>query len=556
MTIVQLNGTGKTYGGRWIFRDLDWSIESGSRVGLVGPNGAGKSTLFKIIAGLEHADSGQIARTRGLATSYLPQHIGPEPRTAIEVVVEARSDIAMVERELAGIATSLGDPAVAADLTRIDRLLKQQERALEKLDQLGVAGLGGEARAKLTEVGVPAAEQSKSLAQLSGGQRKLVYLVACLITRPNLLLLDEPETHLDLRARARLEAVIRAFDGSVVIISHDRYLLDETVNQIAQLDGGRITVWQGNYSVYAVERELALKRQEAVYGAQQKEIARLEDAIRRFKQWASMMPDSADNSRHVKQARNKQRQIDGMEKVERPVLERRKMKLSLRQSQRSGQKVVELTEVSVVQSGTTLLDRATLSVTRGDRIGVIGMNGAGKTILARTLVGVLPPAGGTVWTGPSVQIGYFAQNSDLASGDGTPVELLRASKPMREDEAVSHLMKFLFTYEQTRQPVKNLSGGEQSRLQLLLLMLGHSNLLVLDEPTNHLDIESMEVLEQALEEFDGTVVVASHDRYFLDRIVDRTVEVVNRCLRAHDGGYSSWSQRSSYSRDGLYPQGE
>jgi len=556
VTIVQLNGTGKTYGGRWIFRDLDWSIESGSRVGLVGPNGAGKSTLFKIIAGLEHADSGQIARTRGLATSYLPQHIGPEPRTAIEVVVEARSDIAMVERELAGIATSLGDPAVAADLTRIDRLLKQQERALEKLDQLGVAGLGGEARAKLTEVGVPAAEQSKSLAQLSGGQRKLVYLVACLITRPNLLLLDEPETHLDLRARARLEAVIRAFDGSVVIISHDRYLLDETVNQIAQLDGGRITVWQGNYSVYAVERELALKRQEAVYGAQQKEIARLEDAIRRFKQWASMMPDSADNSRHVKQARNKQRQIDGMEKVERPVLERRKMKLSLRQSQRSGQKVVELTEVSVVQSGTTLLDRATLSVTRGDRIGVIGMNGAGKTILARTLVGVLPPAGGTVWTGPSVQIGYFAQNSDLASGDGTPVELLRASKPMREDEAVSHLMKFLFTYEQTRQPVKNLSGGEQSRLQLLLLMLGHSNLLVLDEPTNHLDIESMEVLEQALEEFDGTVVVASHDRYFLDRIVDRTVEVVNRCLRAHDGGYSSWSQRSSYSRDGLYPQGE
>jgi ATP-binding cassette subfamily F protein 3 len=405
---------------------------------------------------------------------------------------------------------------------------------------MGGAGIEGEARSRLRELGLTETDQAKPLALLSGGQRKLVYLAACLIRRPDLLLLDEPETHLDLGARSRLERFIRAFEGAVVIVSHDRYLLDETVREIALLDQGSLSLWQGNYSTYVVEREIALRRQEVLFTSQQKEIDRLEEAIRRFKQWANEMPDSADNSRHIKQARNKQRQIDTMDKVDRPVLERRKIRLSLHESHRSGQKVIELQDLGLMFDTQTILHPARLEIRRGERVGIIGVNGAGKTVLARIIVGRLGPTTGALWMGPSVRTGYFDQSQDTMSPDSTAVDLVRLVRPMREDEAVAQLMKFLFTYEQVRQQLGKLSGGERSRLQLLLLMLGQANLLVLDEPTNHLDIESMETLETSLEEYEGTVVVISHDRYFLDRIVDRVVEVRAGVLHPRDGGYSEW----------------
>jgi ATP-binding cassette, subfamily F, member 3 len=525
MTLIQLQDIAKSYGGTSVFRCLDWSIEERARIGLVGPNGAGKSTLLRIMDGTEEIDDGLIARRRNLTTAYLPQHVGEDERTPVQIVVQSRSDIAAAEAELTEVTSRLGDPALATDLVRMERLLAHQERALERLDKLGVAGLEGEARAKLIELGLAPSDLTKSLTQLSGGQRKMVLLVACLIRRPDLLLLDEPETHLDLRARSHIESFIRAFDGAVVIVSHDRYLLDETVTEIAQLDAGKLTLWQGSYSTYALEREIALKRQEVVYVTQQKEITRLEEAIRRFRQWASEMPDSADNSRHIKQARNKERQIESMDKIDRPVLERRKIKLSLHEQHRSGQKVVELSNIQLTMGGRLLLQVPKIEVRRGERAGVIGPNGAGKTLLARVATGGLDPTRGSVWRGPSVRLGYFAQDQATLPAGSTAIDLVRLTRPMRDDEAVSHLMKFLFTYDQVRRPVEKLSGGERSRLQLLLLMLSQANFLVLDEPTNHLDIESMEVLEQALEEFEGTVLVISHDRYFLDRIVDRTIEM-------------------------------
>lgn len=545
MTLIQLQGIRKSFGGTEIFRNLDWSLPEKARIGLVGPNGAGKSTLFRIIHGVMDIDDGIISRRRDLSTAYLPQHIEGDERTPIEIVVRSRSDIAAAESELAEIGSRLGDPNLVADYTRMERLLAQQERVVERLESLGASGLEGEARSKLLDLGFSKDDLGKSLSQLSGGQRKMVMLVACLVRKPDVLLLDEPETHLDLQARSRLEDLLRSFGGAVIIVSHDRYLLDETVTGIAQLDRGELTTWSGNYSAYALEREIALKRQEVLYSTQQKEIDRLQEAIRRFRQWANQMPDSADNSRLIKQARVKERHIEWMDTVERPVLERRKIKLSLHEQQRSGQKVLELQGVDLELEGHRLLEAPQLEITRGERVGVIGANGAGKTLLLRISIGLLAPTHGRVWEGPSVRSGYFSQDQATLDNASSPIETIRSVKPMREDEAVSHLMKFLFSYEQARRSVDKLSGGERSRLQLLMLMLSGANFLVLDEPTNHLDIESMEVLEQALEEFEGTILVVSHDRYFLDRIVDRTIHLSHGSLAPFIGGYSDWAAANS-----------
>ncbi|HZO33635.1 MAG TPA: ABC-F family ATP-binding cassette domain-containing protein, partial [Gaiellaceae bacterium] len=402
-------------------------------------------------------------------------------------------------------------------------------------------GFEGRARALLLDVGLDEGDLTKPTRLLSGGQRKLVGLAACLLRDPDVLLLDEPEAHLDVEARERLEPLMRGYDGAVVSISHDRYLLDETVAEIAELSGGRIRMWPGNYSAYTVARELELQRQQQLYVTQQKEIARLEEAIRRFEDWARRVVDE----RHIKQARNKQRQIDRMEKIDRPVLERRKIALELRPHARGGERVVELDAAGVELGGTPILAGVDLTILRGERVGVVGENGAGKSVLLRMLAGELEPTEGERKAGPSIRFGRLAQDRRPDDPNATPLELVRRAAPISEGEAVSRLMKFLFAYEQVRRPLHTLSGGEWTRLQLLLLMLEGANCLLLDEPTNHLDIDSVEMLESALETFDGTAVFVSHDRYFLDRIADRILEVADGGVRSFEGGWSSWRRRST-----------
>ena len=489
MTLLAGRAITKSFGSHLILDGTNLAVAPQARIGLVGPNGSGKSTLLKILAGLETPDGGDVSCRRGARIVYLDQHPTGDDRTALETVLAARPDLVELERELSDLAAQLGSDEVVADLGRMTRVLARQETVLERFEAAGGPSAEGRARASLLEIGLSADEVSLPTRTLSGGQRKLIALAACLEQKPDVLLLDEPEAHLDNDGRARVELLARRFEGAIVAVSHDRYLLDEIVNQIASLDRGQIRLWAGNYSAYTLERELELQRQQQAFVTQQKEIERLEAAIARFKLWASWVPDK----RNIRQANNKQRQIDRMDTVDRPALERRKIALRLRPTTRGGQRVFELRSVGVTFGGDAVLSDVELEVVHGERVGVVGRNGAGKSVLLN---------------------------------------------------AVSLLMKFLFPYEQVRRANRLLSGGERTRLQLLLLMLARPNLLVLDEPTNHLDIESVEALETAIEEFTGTVVAISHDRYFLDRVADRIVEV-DGSVRATDGGYSAWLERKS-----------
>ena len=539
MALLALRGAAKSFGSRLVLDGLDFDIEAGARVGVIGPNGGGKSTMLRILAGLETPDTGELTQRRGLVIGFVSQQPEGDDRNALEIARAARPDLDRLERELSDVESRLGRSY--DNLAKLSRLLARQEELVERWTAAGGPGFDGRARALLLDVGLDDDDLAKPTRLLSGGQRKLVGLAVALLRDPDVLLLDEPEAHLDVRARERLESVIGGFDGAVVAVSHDRYLLDETVSTTAELNGGRVRVWPGNYSAYTVARELELQRQQQLYVTQQKEIARLEEAIRRFEDWARRVADE----RHIKQARNKQRQIDRMEKVDRPVLERRKIALELRPKIRGGERVVELQGVGVELGGTPVLAGIDLTVLRGERVGVVGENGAGKSVLLRVLAGELPPSEGERKAGPSIRFGRLAQDRRPDDPNATPLELVRRAAPISEGEAVSRLMKFLFAYEQVRRPLHTLSGGEWTRLQLLMLMLEGANCLLLDEPTNHLDIESVEMLESALESFDGTAVFVSHDRYFLDRIADRILEVAGGDVRSFEGGWSNWRRRTA-----------
>ena len=546
MILVDLNGIGRVYGGRTIWRGLSWSIRDGEKIGLIGASGGGKSTLMRVLAGVEKPDEGAATFRRGARIAYMPQeYTGQAGRAALDELLAAREDVAALDARIAGVEYRLSLPESLEDAEAFDRLLEEQASLIREYETSGALMVRNRAEGMLRALGFPEASWAVPMERLSGGQRKLIGLARCLIAEPELLLLDEPDNHLDLERKALLENVVREFEGAVVVISHDRYLLDDTVSVIVEMetarDGMRLKRWEGNYSAYVAQREIAMLRQAQDFASQQKEIARLEEAVTRFKQWARVVVDE----RHIKQARNKQRQIDRMEKVERPVLERRRMSLHFRAGQRGGAKVVELRGVAKAFGERTILRPAEALVRSGERVGIVGANGAGKTVLLRLILGELAPDAGEVWTGPSIRMGYYGQEHETLDFAQTPIQAIREVKNLYEGEAVAALQRFLIPYDACSQPIGQLSGGEKSRVQLARLMLSGANCPVLDEPTNNLDIPAAEVLEGALDAYDGTVVVVSHDRYFLDRLVDRIFEVRDGRLVVHEGSYSEYAARAT-----------
>jgi ATP-binding cassette, subfamily F, member 3 len=395
-------------------------------------------------------------------------------------------------------------------------------------------------RSTLLGMGIKEEEFELDVDSLSGGQKKLVGLAKLLVTQPDLLLLDEPDNHLDLAGKTFLEKFIRNFKGGVVIISHDRYLLDVVADEIAELENGKITVYKGNYSEYSFEKEVRLIRQQEVFQAQQKEITRLETSAKRLLTWGHIH----DNEKFVKRGKNILKRIDRIERIDKPITDRRKMDLSIA-GWRGSNKVLEFEKISKsfeMQNGENrkILDGIDFDLWHGERVGLVGPNGAGKSVLFQLILGKLLAEGGEIKIGPSIKTGYYAQEHETLDYSSTLIETIRQAAPLTEEKAVSFLGKFLFSYEQDRGPVSNLSGGERSRLQMALLMLTGVNFLLLDEPTNNLDIASAEVLEEALEEFEGSVLVISHDRYFLDRVVGRIIELDQGKINNYLGGFSDY----------------
>jgi ATP-binding cassette subfamily F protein 3 len=431
--------------------------------------------------------------------------------------------LARVEAELARIEARLADPDVYGDEKALTRTLDHQARLLDEYTRLGGPGYEGRVRSTLRSLGFANADMNLPVEALSGGQKKLVGLARLLVTQPDLLLLDEPDNHLDLEGKAFLERFIRSYRGAVIIVSHDRYLLDLVADEIVELEDGRLTRYPGSYSEYAFEKQMRLLRQQQLYQAQQKEVKRLEQAAKRLLTWGAVY----DNVKFIRRGRNILKRLERMDRLDKPVLERRRMGLEL-DGWRGSNKVLD------ILAGLNLL------LWRGERVGMVGPNGAGKSLLFRLILEQETASSGEIKIGPSVKVGYYAQEHETLDYGRTLIDTVRQAAKLSEEGAVRFLGRFLFDYDQARGLVANLSGGERSRLQMALLMLSDANFLLLDEPTNNLDIPSAEVLEDALADFEGTVFVISHDRYFLDRVAGRIVELDEGSLTEYIGGYSDY----------------
>lgn len=541
MIAINLDHVTVTYIAQPIFKDLSWEIHGDRCVGLIGPNGCGKSTLLRLIAGELSSDTGFVVRQNGLKLGYLTQEPNLTPdNTVQQEALAASAALAQVEQALSAVEHQLADPAVYASETRLTQVLEQQARLLEAYEQLGGPGYEKRVRAILQSVGFTSdADLNLTIATLSGGQKKLLGLAKLLITQPDILLLDEPDNHLDLAGKMLLEQLINEHQGATIIVSHDRYLLDLVVDEIVEMEDGRLTHYPGDYSEYVFEKRMNQLRQQQLFQAQQKEINRLEESANRLLTWGRLY----DNNKFIRRGKSILKRLEKIDRIDQPKLERRRMELALG-GWRGSNKVLEITNLDkIFASGdeeTIVLAGLNLLIWHGERVGLVGPNGAGKSVLFRLILGQDTRSGGKIVSGPSVEIGYYAQEHETLDYKRSLIDTVRQAEKLSESQTVSFLGKFLFDYEKARGPVSALSGGERSRLQMALLMLTKANFLLLDEPTNNLDIASAEVLEDALEDFEGTVFVISHDRYFLDRVVDRIVELVDGQLIEYVGGYSDY----------------
>ena len=542
MIQIQLSNITLVLGAKRIFENLSWEIQHGQRIGLIGANGAGKSSLFKLIEG-EHGPElgGSITRARLITTGYLPQQPELDHRlTALDAALQGNPRVAQVHAELEKVEASLGEPEVYGDEKKLERALERQHQLIEEYHALGGDSYPERVKGILLGLGLAQSELTKPLSVLSGGQKKLVGLARLLLLNPDVLLLDEPDNHLDLPGKMYLEKLIREYDGTVVIISHDRYLLDAAVTHIAELEDGKMTVFEGDYTSYMADKEMRLARQEEMFRAQQVTIKRLEAAIKRLAIWGKVY-DNEDLSRKSK---SMQKRLDKMDKVEKPVTERRRMELQLN-GWRGSNKVLELENISKSFGERKVFANVNETIWHGERVGLIGATGAGKSVMLRMILGKEMPDTGEIKVGPSVSIGHYAQEHETLDFNQTVLDAVRYAGEMSESRATAFLLRYLFTYKQVSQKIGELSGGERSRLQLALVVLSGANFLLLDEPTNNLDIASAEVLEQALEDFEGTVLVISHDRYFLDRTVQRLLVIENGQLAEYQGGYSEYLEKKN-----------
>lgn len=516
--LLQASGIVKHYGVTPILEGVSLQIGERDRIGLVGVNGAGKSTFLRILAGELSADQGSVSKPRELRIGYLAQNSGLGPKLTIrEVMDDAFGPLLEQERALKRLESRIADPAEQADASRYEALLIQYADANDRFREAGGFEMNNRIRAVLHGMGFGDFPQDTVVSSLSGGQRTRLALARLLVVQPELLLLDEPTNHLDIDTLTWLEQYLRTYAGAMVIVSHDRYFLDATVTSIVEIERHAATRYTGNYTRFMELKEADFAQRVKLYEQQRKEIQRMEVFVQKNIVRAST----------TRRAQSRRNALERIERLERPGT-LRQASFSFTAERRTGKDVLQVYDAAAApgEDISPLFRHVGIEVKRGERIALLGPNGIGKTTLLRALVGQLPLAAGTIRWGTGVQLGYYDQEQRGLTPTNTVLEEVWNQYPMLpEAEIRTVLGNFLFSGEDVRKTVGSLSGGEKARVALSKLMLMKANVLVLDEPTNHLDLWSREVLEGALEEYDGTLLFVSHDRYFLNRLADRIVEL-------------------------------
>ena len=529
MALITLSSARKSFGAFQVLDEITFTVGAGEKVALVGPNGSGKTTILRLIAGLDEPDQGSAVVLPGTSIGFMPQDselVGD--RTLVEEVSNASVEVQRLERELRRLEAAMS----AAEGDDLEALLAEYGEAQHEFERLGGYAFEAEMKSTLSGLGLGPEHWEKQVSILSGGQKTRAALAKLLLQQPDVLLLDEPTNHLDIEACEWLEEFLQDFPGAVLVVSHDRYFLDRVVTKIVDLHEGFTRQYPGNYTAYAKQKREYIRRQFEQYERQQEEIRRLQDFIQRYRA----------GQRH-QEAKSRQKVLKKMVRLEKPQTESR-MRVKLDAAMSSGHIVMDIRGLGKSFGDKSLFEGLDLLVERGDRIGLIGPNGAGKTTLLRIIVGDEEPSSGTLSLGYGVDIGYFAQDlTDLDPANSVLEELLE-SADLTPGEARNILARFLFTGDDVYKSVTKLSGGERNRLILAKLMLKKPNVLVLDEPTNHLDIGARQALDEALKDFDGTIIVSSHDRYLLNSITNKILEVSDGSAKVFRGNYDFLVERA------------
>ncbi|MEK4647295.1 ABC-F type ribosomal protection protein [Exiguobacterium sp. FSL W8-0210] len=524
----------KQFGGETILADVSLFLNEHDRVGLIGRNGSGKTTLLRLLARLEQPDGGVIYQKSGLTIGYLEQlPVYSETLTGLDVLWTAFAETLVIRSRMQQL-----EQMMATAPENLDALLARYAEATNAFEQKDGYLLDSKIERMVNGLHLRPL-LTRPFHQLSGGEQTKICLGRMLLMEPNLLILDEPTNHLDLAAVEWLEQFLRDYTGTILLVSHDRVFLDAVVTSIVELEDGELTTYIGNYSAFVVERERRLMEQFHAYQEQQKKIKKMKEAIRRLRQWANEA--SPPSEKLFRKAKSMERALERIERIKRPQLEAKTADVSFSSTDHSSQVVFRAEELSFAYGTRHIFDDVSFEIMAQDRIAIVGTNGSGKSTLLSLLLDELSPEAGTLTRGPSNRIGYLSQHAHFEE-DARLIDWFRDRIAVPEAEARHILARFLFFGPTVFRSILSLSGGERVRLQLAVLVHSSVNVLILDEPTNHLDIESRETLEEALENFSGTLIAVSHDRYFLNRLFPQILWLENGLTRYH-GTYTYAQQK-------------
>ena len=547
MILLSIQDIHKAFGTNEVLRGASLTLQNGERMGLVGVNGSGKSTLMKIIAGLEHEDSGTISMQKGLRLGYLAQQgeVNPE-HTVLEEMESVFEPVVRMEQELRAIEVEMAE--AAHDELLLKRLGSRYDSLNRAFENAKGYGWKSEVQKVLAGLGFRKEQQSQKASVLSGGERTRLCLGRMLLQEPDLLLLDEPTNHLDLKSISWLEDYLASYRGAVLLVSHDRYFMDHVCDHMGELLFGRIELYEGNYTEYMAQRTERFEIRMKTWELQQKEIERQEAIIERYR--------SFNREKSIRAAESREKRLEKMERLEKPQDEHQ-VHFHFSCRRRTGEDVLMITELKKEYEGRVLFDHVNMHLRSGDRVALIGDNGVGKTTLFRCIVSQEKPDNGLIRFGSGVDIGYYDQHQAGLHDEKTVLdEVWDDFRRLDQTEVRGALGMFLFSGDDVLMPVSTLSGGEKGRVALTKLMLHQDNLLLLDEPTNHLDMDSREVLEPALETFPGTILAISHDRYFINRFATRVAVLEEGGVREYLGNYDDYFEKINRAQepDGSGPQ--